>query len=345
MSPLKLWWALLLLGGLGGMMTYAVWSYQQLPEPAGEAAANGPGPSAPKKDSGEERPAKKKKEPPPMVVEPVVERRYLEDGKRFLDEKKLHAALEKFEAAAKALPSDSDVIRLRDSTKSTLADVQGRVDAAREKLASKQFAEAKKLLDAAAARVSDHPAIPGLLAQAERGLTPGSLLAGDVLVLVLYTKTSTLNGTELPRQLSALQADPTYRKKLLDRGLYVLTREGVKKWSSKMKLDEKSAFTNKDFGPLFNAAFQAIDSLTVRASNKGFKSILIWETNIDPTVETEPKLNLPAGRQLRLCYRFTDRNEGAAKPKVLEGWFGERKFERLVSIEDLKGLLEEQIDN
>jgi tetratricopeptide (TPR) repeat protein len=400
MNPFKLWWSLLLVGGLVGANVCALLAYHRLP-PAAQVAqrdrGSDPGPAAPerterpkssepakapqtrvpkkkeeprkpeKKEPEKREPEKKepeKKEPRAKTPEPETkkpekepeekdpskekEREKFEaemrQARALVKEKKVRAALKHIAAALVVRPVDAEAIDLEKQAVALQEKGDAAVARARAALARKDYEQAVDLLKQAAALVADNPDVPGLLKSAQKEQLE-QVLPGSVLVLVLHTRnsrkvTSSLGEREMTRQLH--EVVKTYgTEKLLGKKVWVLTRSGPQPWAPGPAPAFASAFENKECVELFAAAFKAVAELTVRASQKKFRTILVWETDWDADRKVVP----PKGRDVRLCYRFTDRDNDAAK---LGEWFGDSEdrptVSRFTNVVQLKGFVKDFID-
>jgi hypothetical protein len=192
---------------------------------------------------------------------------------------------------------------------------------------------------------SEPASLPPLEGAPRLARAVGPPLAGDTLLLVLFTKGSSLTSEtgrrELGEQLEAVRKE--WGGRLVGGKAFVLTRQGLTEWSPGLAPEERSAFDNRQFAALFDDAFKAVAALTERARDKDFRTILVWETTIDPTGEPEPspKVDPPAGRDVRLCYRI---NRDRDSERLAE-WFGAAKVGRMKSVGDLRTFVEEYLDD
>jgi hypothetical protein len=270
----------------------------------------------------------------------------LRQARALLAEKKVRAALSRVAAALK-IREDPAAIELEKKAVALADRCKDATSRAQEALDSNDPVQALKLAKQALALVVDDPDAAALVKKAEAAVARQTL-TGSVLVLVLYTKnkdrvTSSLGSRAMTAQVNQIVKEfgPT---KLLGKNVYVLTTSGARPWAADLALARDSAFENRKFDEMFFAAFRAIAALTVRAKQKDFKTILVWETDWEPDVEHK-MVPLPKDRALRLCYRFTDRDSDA---EALHKWLrgrGAPTVTRFKKIDDLKESVEYFIDN
>lgn len=153
-----------------------------------------------------------------------------------------------------------------------------------------------------------------------------------MLVLVLATKTSKLNDPALTSGL--LELERKHADKLLGRRVYCLTPKACQPLSG---LQPTDTFENRDFDRMFQHLFQAIETLAGRARDSRFKVVLVWETDVSPDSAHDRSVTVPAGREFRLLYRFTDRDEDSTR---LEEWFGRTNVARAGKVDDLPRFVE-----
>ncbi len=370
MSLLRASWIVLLLAGLAGINAAAYLSYR--PFAANRPEGNAPLPADDHNEPGPtvvihaaNPPSVLPLQPGSAVTAPVrpatpqpagpdeeslrrqreaerLQREYesnLARGREALQGKRLKEAIAILQLILQVRPGDSRATELLAEARKRLAQFEENLARGQKALDDSLFKEAIEFLKAALSLVDEDTRASAALSKAEerlrQELARQNQLTGSVLVLVLSSKTTNWNDPRLQEGLKDLekrQAD-----KLLGRRIYCLTTKDCVPWNPASPPGRDESFENRDFDKLFQQAFQKITTLAERARHKDFKAILVWETDFPPDAAAGRRVEVPANREFRLCYRFTDRDVESGR---LNEWFKRFNTARAKEISDLPKFVE-----